>query len=93
MLAAGRISNKWFIVYVQKNTGGAPRLGVVVSKRIMPSAVARNFTKRLIREVFRLNMPVDLAFDAVVRARRKLDSESSTEGRLALKQLLQSIQP
>lgn len=93
MLSAKSSANKWFVVYVRGNEGGTSRLGVVASKRIMPTAVSRNFTKRLVREVFRLNLSADSAWDVVVRARKQLGPNTSAEGRLALKQLLQAIQP
>jgi ribonuclease P protein component len=92
MFDADSIANKWFVVYAQRNRVGVSRLGVVASKRIMPTAVSRNFAKRLIREVFRRNFLADNTLDVVVRARRQLHPETSTEGRLALKQLLQAVQ-
>ena len=92
MLHANCLTNKWFAIYVQKNEGGVARLGVIASKRIMPKAVSRNFAKRLIREVFRCSFSTNSALDVVVRARRQLNPETSKEGRLALAQLLQTVQ-
>lgn len=86
------MANKWFVVYARISEAGVSRLGVVASKRIMPKAVSRNFTKRLIKEVFRCSLLADSTLDVVVRARRRLDPEYSAEGRLALKQLLQAVQ-
>jgi len=90
--SANRFSNKWFMVYVRNNASGFARLGLVASKKTMPNAVDRNFAKRLIREVFRLNFPAERAVDIVVRARRQINPENSVEGRQALAQLLQAIQ-
>ena len=92
MFHADCITNKWFVVYVQKNEVGISRLGVVASKRVMPTAVSRNFAKRLVREAFRRSFSVDRALDVVVRARRQLSPETSMEGRQALAQLLQAVQ-
>ena len=92
MFHADCITNKWFVVYVQKNEVGISRLGVVASKRVMPKAVSRNFAKRLVREAFRRSFSADRALDVVVRARRQLSPETSMEGRLALAQLLQAVQ-
>ena len=92
MFHADCITNKWFVVYVQKNEVGISRLGVVASKRVMPTAVSRNFAKRLVREAFRRSFSVDRALDVVVRARRQLSPETSLEGRQALAQLLQAVQ-
>ncbi len=79
------------MVYVRNNESGFARLGMVVSKKTIPKAVARNFAKRLVREVFRCNFPSGQALDVVVRAKRQLDSENSAEGRQALVQLLQAM--
>ncbi len=43
------------IVYVKRNNLGFARLGLALSKKIIPSAIIRNRLKRLIRESFRLN--------------------------------------
>lgn len=89
---ANRLTNKWFMVYVRKNESGFARLGLVVSKKTIPKAVARNFAKRLVREVFRRDFPAEYALDVVVRARRQINQENSAEGRQALVQLLQAMQ-
>ena len=88
---ANCLTNKWFAVYARKNEFGIARLGMVASKRVMPEAVTRNFSKRLIRDVFRLNFSSNFALDIVVRVRRPLSTETSKEGRLALIQLLADI--
>jgi ribonuclease P protein component len=85
---AKRFTNSWFIVYARKNEFDYSRLGLVVSKKSIPKAVARNFAKRTVRELFRLEFPVEYKFDVVVRARRELNPENSAEGRQALTQLL-----
>ena len=58
----------------------------------MPRSTNRNYVKRLIREIFRQNFPVDRALDIVVRLRRPLGRESSQEGRETLVQLLGDVQ-
>ena len=89
---ANRLTNNWFVVYVRKNESGFARLGIIASKKAMPKAVSRNFVKRLIRETFRCKFPVLNALDVVVRAKRRISPENLAEGRLALVQLLQTIQ-
>jgi ribonuclease P protein component len=88
---AYRRSNAWFTVHVRENECGLSRLGVVASKKIMSSAVARNFAKRLIREAFRRDFPAGRGVDIVVRARRALAPETAVQGRSALAQLLQAV--
>jgi ribonuclease P protein component len=85
-------NNRWFSAYARGNKIGVSRLGVVVSKRIIPHAVTRNFVKRLVREEFRRNFPVKYAVDIVIRLRRPLNHLAADEGQKALAQLLAIIQ-
>ena len=82
--------NKWFNIYLVNSNLEFARLGMVVSKKTMAKSVSRNYAKRLIRESFRLNSSNLPALDFVVRIRRKLTKESSTEARAALLQLMLS---
>jgi ribonuclease P protein component len=85
-------SNKWFVGYVHENGMGVSRLGIIVSKRVAPDSVDRNYAKRLIREGFRREFPAKCALDIVIRLRCPLNRETSGEGRKALTQLLGNIQ-
>lgn len=49
-----RICVARFLTYYRPNTCHHPRLGVVISKRNLPSAVDRNRVRRILREWFRL---------------------------------------
>jgi ribonuclease P protein component len=82
------LTNKWFAVHLVDTANGYARLGMIVSKRTMPKAVARNFAKRLIRECFRQNLTVLPALDFVIRIRRNLTQNTSLEARIALIALL-----
>lgn len=84
------LSNQWFAVHILRNELGYARLGIIVSKRIIPKATSRNFVKRTVREVFRRNFPRSGAVDVLVKARKQLP-ESSSEGRLALVQLFGAV--
>jgi len=82
-------SGRWFQVYVRPGAGSAARLGVVVSKRIMKTAVARNFYKRVARDVFR-HARKDLgSLDYVIRPRAALGSADAPVARAELQGLLQ----
>lgn len=71
-------------MHIAQNTTGQARLGLIVSKRVMAKAVTRNFVKRHIREVFRLQANQLPALDFVVRARRKISTEEVKQAREAL---------
>ena len=61
-----KISSRDFSLRFKKNTLGYARLGVVVAKRNVRRANARNLIKRVVRESFRMH-PVKLKnFDMVV---------------------------
>jgi ribonuclease P protein component len=59
------------IVMARPNQVGHARLGMVVSKRLLPRAVDRNRVKRCIRECFRLKLAELPACDFVVRLTEK----------------------
>jgi ribonuclease P protein component len=85
-------SNRWFVVYARKNCKGFSRLGIIASKRVAPSAVSRNFAKRLVREKFRVAFAADCALDVIVRIRRRFDKASVSEVSGALLQQLSGVQ-
>lgn len=87
-LGSSCLSNKWFSVYHRQATKSVPRLGMIVSKRIMPKAISRNYAKRLIREIFRTNIPDLPALDYVIKIRRGLTKDTSQEAKTALLSLL-----
>lgn len=83
-------SNKWFSIHLLESKLKFARLGMVVSKRTMAKSVHRNYAKRLIREIFRINSPQLPALDFVVRLRRKLTLDNSADARSALIELMLS---
>lgn len=64
-----RVADRYFTVLVKQNESGHARLGLAVSKRTAPSAVARNRIKRRIREAFRLHQREVAGKDLVVIAK------------------------
>lgn len=49
-----KISARYFTAFVCRRAGGEPRLGITTTRKL-GNAVARNRTRRLLREVFRKN--------------------------------------
>jgi len=90
---AKRFSTSSFTFYLWANEHLVARLGVVVAKRNQKKAVARNRTKRLVRESFRLNKQRLCGFDLVVVARRSIDSMSSLAVRQDLERAWDRIKP
>jgi ribonuclease P protein component len=66
-----RVSLPSFLFLVKHNVSGFNRLGMVISKKNVPTAVARNNVKRNIRECFRQQPLLGKhGLDIVVLARR-----------------------
>jgi len=86
------LTNKWFTIHLVDSKHELARLGMVVSKRTIPKSVSRNYAKRLIRELFRLNSSKLPALDFIVRIRRNMTENSATEARDALLHLMLSAQ-
>ncbi|MGP9704671.1 ribonuclease P protein component [Psychrobacter sp. AOP31-E1-50] len=49
-----KLHQSHLVAFVRSNTRNKPRVGMAITKRKVPTAVARNLIKRQIREQFRL---------------------------------------
>ncbi|MDB9736775.1 ribonuclease P protein component [Porticoccaceae bacterium] len=73
-----RVAHPNLLILSELNGTETSRLGLVIGKKNVPTAVARNKIKRVVRETFRLTeLPV--AVDLVFLARKDLGKLSSTE--------------
>ncbi|MBT4885176.1 MAG: ribonuclease P protein component [Legionellales bacterium] len=66
-----RFKSRHSIFIYKKNNQACSRLGVVVSKKCFKSAVARNYIKRLHKEVFR-SSEISQKYDIVVVSKRSI---------------------
>ena len=66
------------------------RLGLVVSKRLTRTGVARNEVKRLVRESYRCSPAMGLPLHVVVRLRTMYPDGERMTARLELKSMLES---
>lgn len=65
-----RVLTRFFVLYVAPSEADNSRLGLIASKKV-GNSVLRNRTKRVIREVFRINRQrLGGPFDVVVIAKR-----------------------
>jgi len=84
-------------LFVKPNDLEHPRLGVVVSKKAVRKAVARNQIKRLMRESFRLNQHTIGGFDIVAVAYADIKKFNKTDIRQTLDKqwakLISSVKP
>ncbi len=74
-----KISQGWFLAIYKSNQQPHPRLGVIISKRIVKKATSRNYLKRIIREGFRLNQKHLAGLDIVVMAQAGLRLEDKAK--------------
>ncbi len=63
---------------------GWARLGVSVSKRVIPTAVQRNSIKRMVRECFRQQDRQGVMRDVVIRLRKPLGKQDRATAQAAL---------
>lgn len=71
--AVVRVSHKHLLLLAKPNSLAFSRIGLVVAKKSIRRAVARNRIKRVVRETFRQGKTVPVALDIVFLARRGLD--------------------
>lgn len=81
----------WFAVHSDNNSAGHARLGITVSKRVLPAASQRNKLKRIIRECFRTHARKSVARDVVVRLRSSLNKSDIPAARSTLLEMLEFV--
>ena len=79
--------NAFFQLYVQPNSLGHARLGLIVAKKVAKRANRRNYIKRTVRDWFRLQQHSLAAVDIVVRAKQPYTHAERTEAMQALSAL------
>ncbi|UXY15434.1 ribonuclease P protein component [Chitiniphilus purpureus] len=85
------VGNDYFQVLGRPNALPCARLGVVVGRRVDRRAVARNYIKRTVRELFRCHGAHLYGIDLVVRPRRSFGPRDGAAARAALLALFQRI--
>ena len=73
-----RVAHPKHLLMVKPNGTEVSRLGLVVGKKNVPTAVGRNRVKRVVREIFRTT-PLPLHVDIIFLARKDADKLSSVE--------------
>ena len=85
------VAGQQFQVCGKPNGIDVARIGVVVSKRIAPRAVDRNYCKRLVRETFQQDRGKLVGFDFVVRLRGRMTASVHAAARAELRELLMRL--
>ena len=66
-----RISMQHLAIHYQPNTEQRARLGLVVGKKTAKLAVSRNYMRRVLRELFRLDQHEICHVDLIIRVQKK----------------------
>jgi ribonuclease P protein component len=75
-----KLRGRFAIIHVATAPSEASRLGIALTRRLVPEAVDRNRVKRLVRETFRRHAAKHAGFDCVVALRGRFDR--ADEGQL-----------
>ena len=65
-----RIANKHLVMRYCPNVNTSARLGLIVAKKTAKGAVQRNYMRRVLRELFRLNQHQLPALDVVIQVQK-----------------------
>lgn len=86
-----RVSGPACLLLAKRRGAGVNRLGMVVGKKKVPSAVRRNQIKRLIREAFRTSTNRAQSLDMVVLVRPRAAEMTKPELATTMKQMFAKL--
>lgn len=71
LLKAGRkLRGRLAVLHMGRSSTGNSRLGIALTRKMIPRAVERNRVRRLVREAFRRHLAKQLPMDCVVTLRQ-----------------------
>lgn len=65
-----RLTASYIVLHYQPNQLGYARLGLVVAKKVVRSSVQRNYMRRVLRELFRINKDTLGGVDLLIRPQK-----------------------
>ncbi len=86
-----RIANKHLVMRFRMNGAKTPRLGMIVAKKTAKLAVQRNYMRRVLRELFRLNQHHLPAVDLVIQVQKTFERAEFTEIKHEFEHLMQKL--
>ena len=72
-----KLRGRFAVIHVAPGRSGQSRLGIALTRRLVPLSVDRNRVKRLVREAFRRHEAKRAGFDCVVALRERFDAAQS----------------
>lgn len=74
---ARKLRGRFAVIHVVPGRSGQSRLGIALTRRLVPLSVERNRVKRLVREAFRRHGAKRAGFDCVVALRVPFDAANA----------------
>ena len=74
-----RIASQYLVLHYQPNQIGHVRMGLVVSKKVARLSVDRNYMRRVLRELFRLNKLAFNHADIIIRPQKAFSAKNYNE--------------
>jgi len=72
-----KLRGRFAILHVAPGRPGVSRLGIALTRRLVPHSVDRNLVKRLVRDTFRRHVAKHAGLDCVVSLRERFDAAKS----------------
>ena len=82
-----RIANKHLVMRYRANDKNGARLGLIVAKKTAKLAVQRNYMRRVLRELFRLNQHQLPSVDVVIQVQKVFERPDFIEVKQAFNDL------
>jgi len=86
-----KIRGRLAVVHAVSGAGGVSRLGIALTRRLVPSSLERNRVKRMLRETFRRHEVKDAGLDCVVTLRSRFDPATAAELRAEVASLFDQL--
>jgi ribonuclease P protein component len=86
-----KIRGRLAVVHAVTGAGTGSRLGIALTRRLVPSSVERNRVKRMVRETFRRHEVKDAGLDCVVTLRSRFDPATAEELRAEVAALFDQL--
>jgi len=86
-----KIRGRLAVVHVVTGARAVSRLGIALTRRLVPSSLERNRVKRMVRETFRSHEVKDAALDCVVTLRSRFDPATAEELRAEVASLFDQL--
>ena len=87
-----RIASEHLVVRYKPNEHNRPRLGLIVGKKTAKLAVWRNYMKRVLRELFRLNQHRLPVLDLVIQVQKPFEKAEFMQIKREFEKLAQKLE-